>query len=68
MSKTFSTLPLSADLLKNLESLGYHKMTEVQEKVLPIALASRISELRLQPDQARQQLWTGYFKQDRFIK
>lgn len=34
----FSSLPLSADMLANLESLGYNEMTPVQAQSLPIIL------------------------------
>lgn len=34
----FSSLPLSADMLSNLESLGYSEMTPIQAKSLPIIL------------------------------
>jgi ATP-independent RNA helicase DbpA len=37
----FSTLPLSADLLANLESLGYSEMTPIQAQSLPLVLAGR---------------------------
>lgn len=35
---TFSSLPLSADMLANLESLGYNEMTPIQAQSLPIIL------------------------------
>ncbi len=42
MSDTlFSTLPLSAEMLANLESLGYHEMTPVQAQSLPLILQGR---------------------------
>lgn len=34
----FSTLPLSADMLANLESLGYSEMTPIQAQSLPLVL------------------------------
>ena len=37
----FSNLPLSADMLDNLESLGYHQMTPIQAQSLPLVLAGR---------------------------
>ena len=37
----FSTLALNADLLKNLESLDYHSMTEIQAKSLPPILEGK---------------------------
>ncbi|WP_019613933.1 ATP-dependent RNA helicase DbpA [Psychromonas ossibalaenae] len=37
----FSTLALNADLLKNLESLGYETMTPIQAESLPHVLASK---------------------------
>lgn len=36
---SFSSLPLSPDLINNLESLGYHSMTEIQAQSLPITLS-----------------------------
>lgn len=42
MSQTpFSTLELDADLLDNLESLGYHSMTPIQAQSLPHILAGK---------------------------
>ena len=39
MSKTeFSTLNLPASMLKTLESLKYHSMTEIQEQSLPLII------------------------------
>jgi ATP-independent RNA helicase DbpA len=38
ITKSFSQHPLSAAQLSNLESLGYHEMTPVQEAALPFAL------------------------------
>jgi ATP-independent RNA helicase DbpA len=37
--RSFSNLPLSAEQLSNLDSLGYHNMTPVQMAALPGALA-----------------------------
>ncbi|WP_022941610.1 ATP-dependent RNA helicase DbpA [Psychromonas hadalis] len=37
----FSTLSLHSDLLSNLESLGYHEMTEIQAQSLPTILAGQ---------------------------
>jgi len=37
----FSSLPLSADLLKNLESLGYESMTPIQAQALPHVLSGK---------------------------
>jgi len=37
-NKTFDTLPLHADILKNLDSLGFKAMTPIQEKSLPYIL------------------------------
>jgi ATP-independent RNA helicase DbpA len=37
----FSTLALHADLLKNLESLDYHSMTEIQAQSLPHILSGK---------------------------
>jgi ATP-dependent RNA helicase DbpA len=34
----FSSLPLSADMLSNLASLGYHSMTPIQAQSLPVML------------------------------
>ena len=34
----FSSLPLSPDMLANLESLGYNEMTDIQAKSLPLVL------------------------------
>ncbi|WP_323814294.1 ATP-dependent RNA helicase DbpA [Cellvibrio sp. NN19] len=34
----FSSLPLSADMLANLESLGYSEMTQIQAQSLPLVL------------------------------
>ncbi len=42
MSSTqFSNLPLSKEVLGNLESIGYHHMSEVQSQSLPPILAGR---------------------------
>ncbi|KAG4080921.1 hypothetical protein HA402_010092 [Bradysia odoriphaga] len=38
---SFSTLPLSPNLLDNLESLGYTRMTAIQEQGLPLILQGR---------------------------
>lgn len=40
-STAFSSLPLSAEMLANLESLGYHAMTPIQAQSLPLVLAGR---------------------------
>lgn len=40
-SALFSTLPLSARLLANLDTLGYHQMTPIQAQSLPPVLAGR---------------------------
>ena len=37
-SKDFASLPLSEDLIKNVASLGYKEMTEIQELSLPAIL------------------------------
>jgi ATP-independent RNA helicase DbpA len=37
----FSNLPLSADMLANLDSLGYSEMTPIQAQSLPLVLAGR---------------------------
>ncbi|PWF49271.1 ATP-dependent RNA helicase DbpA [Massilia glaciei] len=37
----FSTLPLTAPFLANIDSLGYHMMTTIQEKSLPHVVAGR---------------------------
>jgi ATP-dependent RNA helicase DbpA len=34
----FSSLPLTAEMLSNLESLGYNEMTPIQAQSLPIIL------------------------------
>ena len=34
----FSSLSLSADMLANLESLGYNEMTQIQAQSLPLVL------------------------------
>ncbi len=42
MNKTsFSTLALQGAMLKNLDSLGYHQMTAIQAKSLPVILEGR---------------------------
>ena len=40
-SKKFSNLPLSQEILSNLDSLGYLEMTPIQEKGLPFILDNR---------------------------
>ncbi len=40
-SSLFSILPLSTELIANLESLNYHQMTPIQEKSLPPILDGR---------------------------
>ncbi|WP_345986316.1 ATP-dependent RNA helicase DbpA [Sulfurimonas sp. HSL-1656] len=40
-SKPFTTLPLPAPLLENLDALGYRQMTPVQEQSLPALLEGR---------------------------
>ena len=40
-SDSFSSLPISNAQLKNLESLGYHKMTPIQAQSLPHVLKGR---------------------------
>ncbi|MFL6657069.1 MAG: ATP-dependent RNA helicase DbpA [Massilia sp.] len=37
----FTTLPLSASFLANLDTLGYHQMTNIQDKSLPHVLEGR---------------------------
>lgn len=37
----FSSLPLSPDMLANLESLGYNEMTDIQAKSLPLVLEGK---------------------------
>jgi ATP-independent RNA helicase DbpA len=37
----FSSLKLKADLLSNLDSLGYHEMTPIQAQSLPVILANK---------------------------
>ena len=39
--QSFTSLPLHSDLLSNLESLGYHEMTEIQAQSLPTILAGK---------------------------
>ncbi|RZU02973.1 ATP-dependent RNA helicase DbpA [Rivibacter subsaxonicus] len=41
MNASFSTLPLSAAALANLEQLGYAEMTAIQAASLPLALAGK---------------------------
>jgi len=38
---SFSTLPLSDNLLNNLDSLGYQKMTDIQAQSLPLILEGK---------------------------
>jgi len=38
---SFSTLPLPAEMLSNLDQLGYHDMTAIQEKSLPFTLEGK---------------------------
>ncbi len=38
---SFNTLPLPPQMLTNLDQLGYHDMTAIQEKSLPIALEGK---------------------------
>lgn len=38
---SFHTLPLPQEMLENLEQLGYHDMTAIQEKALPPTLEGR---------------------------
>lgn len=38
-NKSFKTLPLSPEILENLDSLGFHTMTPIQEQALPLILA-----------------------------
>ena len=40
-SKDFKNLPLSQEILSNLDSLGYLEMTPIQEKGLPFVLGNR---------------------------
>jgi len=40
-SSAFSTLPIRADLLSNIASLGFESMTPVQQQSLPILLAGQ---------------------------
>ena len=39
MTNSFNKLPLDAKILENLETLGFHSMTPVQEQALPLILA-----------------------------
>jgi ATP-dependent RNA helicase DbpA len=41
MSAKFSTLALSEDMLRNLDSIGYTQMTPVQEETLPLILEGK---------------------------
>ena len=40
-TNAFSTLPLSAAMLANLDALGYHEMTPIQALGLPVILKGR---------------------------
>ncbi|QRX82353.1 ATP-dependent RNA helicase DbpA [Glaciimonas sp. PAMC28666] len=40
-TSSFSNLPLSPALLRNLDSLGYHEMTTIQAQSLPVILERR---------------------------
>lgn len=40
-NKAFSTLNLNSDLLKNISSLGYQQMTDIQAQSLPYILAGK---------------------------
>ncbi len=41
MTTSFASLPLKPELLKNLSTLGYEEMTEIQAECLPTALEGR---------------------------
>ena len=41
VSKAFSSLNLQSPLLKNLETLGFAEMTDIQAKSLPLILAGK---------------------------
>ncbi|AKU20399.1 ATP-dependent RNA helicase DbpA [Massilia sp. MB5] len=41
MTTSFASLPLSPSFLKNLETLGYHEMTDIQAQSLPPVLEGR---------------------------
>ena len=47
-AKPFTTLPLPAVLLENLDALGYRHMTPVQEQSLPSLLEGRDAVVRAQ--------------------
>ncbi|WP_345989837.1 ATP-dependent RNA helicase DbpA [Sulfurimonas sp. HSL1-2] len=47
-SKPFTTLPLPAPLLENLDTLGYRRMTPVQEQSLPALLEGKDAIVRAQ--------------------
>ena len=40
-SSTFTNLPLGPQIINNLESLGYHSMTPIQEETLPAILEGK---------------------------
>ena len=40
-SSAFSTLPIRADILSNITSLGFESMTPVQQQSLPILLSGQ---------------------------
>lgn len=40
-STAFSSLPLTSDMLDNLQSLGYQEMTQIQAQSLPLILAGK---------------------------
>jgi len=40
-SSSFSQLPLNEEVLENLKTLGYEKMTPIQERTLPLILEGR---------------------------
>lgn len=41
MSKSFQELGISKEVLKSLESMGYTKPTEIQEKAIPLAIGGK---------------------------
>lgn len=41
MTNTFKALPLNSKLLENLDSLGFHTMTPIQESALPLILENQ---------------------------
>ena len=41
MKKQFNTLSLTKEMCKNLDSLGYHEMTQIQSQSLPITLDNK---------------------------